>query len=544
MGRLAVGRDFKTLEAMLSAVTRILRRYIAYGACNVDKKCPAVLVIQARRVGSELLSCVCVGAGVFVCLFVCLFVCVRVRVQDWTGMDDYEMERARMLADLGYVGFAADIYGRGTPVEDRDDWAAAAGRHRGDPTLYMSKINAALEQVKSYSFVDTSKIAVIGYCFGGTGIVNMAILGVDVLGVVGYHSGIQPNRRVLRSDSTGPVRAKVLLHSGVQDDLATDIALLEREFEDANATFEIVRYGSDVLHTFTNWYANDPGVAVYNQRADVRSWESTKLFLSEIFEGLSDTSRRPFSTGLGVSLPEYSCNSSVCQSYMVRNPAKCSSENQCPTVIIVPDWTGMDDYEMERARMLADLGYVGFAADIYGRGTPVEDRDDWAAAAGRHRGDPTLYMSKINAALEQMKSYSFVDTSKIAVIGYCFGGTGIVNMAILGVDVLGVVGYHSGIQPNRRVLRSDSTGPVRAKVLLHSGVQDDLATDIALLEREFEDANATFEIVRYGSDVLHTFTNWYANDPGVAVYNQRADVRSWESTKLFLSEIFEGLSEA
>ena len=96
-------------------------------------------------------------------------------------MDDYEMERARMLADLGYVGFAADIYGRGTPVEDRADWAAAAGRHRGDPTLYMSKINAALEQVKSYSFVDTSKIAVIGYCFGGTGIVNMAILGVDVL---------------------------------------------------------------------------------------------------------------------------------------------------------------------------------------------------------------------------------------------------------------------------------------------------------------------------------------------------------------------------
>ena len=208
-------------------------------------------------------------------------------------MDDYEMERARMLADLGYVGFAADIYGRGTPVEDRADWAAAAGRHRGDPTLYMSKINAALEQVKSYSFVDTSKIAVIGYCFGGTGIVNMAILGVDVLGVVGYHSGIQPNRRVLRSDSTVPVRAKVLLHSGVQDDLATDIALLEREFEDANATFEIVRYGSDVLHTFTNWYANDPGVAVYNQRADVRSWESTKLFLSEIFEGQCSTNCAP-----------------------------------------------------------------------------------------------------------------------------------------------------------------------------------------------------------------------------------------------------------
>ena len=457
-------------------------------------------------------------------------------------MDDYEMERARMLAELGYVGFAADIYGRGTPVEDRSDWAAAAGRHRGDPTLYMSKINAALNEVKSYGFVDSSKVAVIGYCFGGTGVVNMAILGADVLGVVGYHSGIQPSRRVVRDNSSGPVVAKVLLHSGVQDDLASDIALLENEFEDANATFEIVRYGSNVLHTFTNWYANDPGTAMYNHRADVRSWESTKLFLSELFEGLNPSPRSSLNAGLDAGFAAYNCNATTCQSYVVHNATLCSNQRKCPVVVIIPDWTGMDDYEMERARMLAELGYVGFAADIYGRGTPVEDRSDWAAAAGRHRGDPTLYMSKINAALNEVKSYGFVDSSKVAVIGYCFGGTGVVNMAILGADVLGVVGYHSGIQPSRRVVRDNSSGPVVAKVLLHSGVQDDLASDIALLENEFEDANATFEIVRYGSNVLHTFTNWYANDPGTAMYNHRADVRSWESTKLFLSELFEGLN--
>ena len=457
-------------------------------------------------------------------------------------MDDYEMERARMLAELGYVGFAADIYGRGTPVEDREDWSAAANRHRGDPALYMSKIMAALEEVKSYSFVDSSKIAVIGYCFGGTGIVNMAILGVDVLGVVGYHSGIQPNRRVLRTATSGPVRAKVLLHSGVRDDLASDVALLESEFEDANATFEIVRYGSNVVHTFTNWYVNDPAnAAMYNQRADVRSWESTKLFLSELFEGLPATSRGYDNAGQMSFFPQYRCNETICRSFVTRKPAACSSQRKCPMVIIIPDWTGMDDYEMERARMLAELGYAGFAADIYGRGTPVEDREDWSAAANRHRGDPALYMSKIMAALEEVKSYSFVDSSKIAVIGYCFGGTGIVNMAILGVDVLGVVGYHSGIQPNRRVLRTATSGPVRAKVLLHSGVRDDLASDVALLESEFENANATFEIVRYGSNVVHTFTNWYVNDPAnAAMYNQRADVRSWESTKLFLSELFEG----
>ena len=174
-------------------------------------------------------------------------------------MDDYEKERARMLAGMGYVAFAADIYGYGTPAENMGQWAAAAGMHRGNPDLYMSKIDAALVQVKTYDFVDTSKIAVIGYCFGGSGVVNMAILGSDVLGVVGYHSGIQTTSRVVRQqNSTVPVVAKVLLHSGVDDDAATDVALLEQEFEAAGATFEIVRYGANIYHSFTEWSANAP----------------------------------------------------------------------------------------------------------------------------------------------------------------------------------------------------------------------------------------------------------------------------------------------
>merc|ERR1719478_868872 len=158
--------------------------------------------------------------------------------------------------------------------------------HRGNPELYMAKITAALNQVKTYNFVDATKIAVIGYCFGGTGIVNMAILGSDVLGVVGYHSGIAPSSRGATASASSDIKAKILLHSGVKDDEAAHVAALEDEFEAAGAKYEIVRYGSGVYHSFTDWHANVPTQAMYDARADYRAWESTKLFFKELFDGL------------------------------------------------------------------------------------------------------------------------------------------------------------------------------------------------------------------------------------------------------------------
>jgi dienelactone hydrolase len=205
-------------------------------------------------------------------------------------MNAYEKERSNMLAEMDYVGFAADIYGFGTPVENMQHWIAASGMHRGNPTLYMAKITAAIDKVKTYKFVDASKIAVIGYCFGGTGIVNMAIMGSDVLGVVGYHSGL--SGRVMR-DKNNPVavKTKILMHSGVMDDTAADIAALEADFEDAKATYEIARYGKKVFHSFTEWNSNSPGRAMYDARADYRSWESTKLFLTELFKTMPTPAR-------------------------------------------------------------------------------------------------------------------------------------------------------------------------------------------------------------------------------------------------------------
>jgi len=160
------------------------------------------------------------------------------------------------------------------------------------------------------------------------------------------------------------------------------------------------------------------------------------------------------------ALQDYPCDTTTCQGYLAYKPSHCSASSKCPAVVVIQDWNGMNDYEKERAGMLADMGYAGFAADIYGIDTPSENMQHWIAASSMHRANASLYTSKIQAALTKVKSYDFIDTTKIAVIGYCFGGTGSVNMAILGTDILGVVGYHSGIVNTSRVQVSE-TEPVK-----------------------------------------------------------------------------------
>jgi dienelactone hydrolase len=104
----------------------------------------------------------------------------------------YEMERATLLAELGYVGFAADIYGADLQANlTIDERVQLAGLYRGNVTLFVQRISRAIELVKTFDFVDTSNIAVIGYCFGGTGVIQLAFSGnVDVKAVVSFHGGL------------------------------------------------------------------------------------------------------------------------------------------------------------------------------------------------------------------------------------------------------------------------------------------------------------------------------------------------------------------
>jgi dienelactone hydrolase len=161
-------------------------------------------------------------------------------------------------------------------------------------------------------------------------------------------------------------------------------------------------------------------------------------------------------------------------------PADATSVQPAPAVVILPDADGVNFYEQVRATMLAkDLGYVGFAADIYGANLQnVTDRVQRTALLNLYRNNITLYTQRIKAAVDFIKSQPEVDPNNVAVIGYCFGGTGVLQYGLVGGEgVVGLVSFHGGL------VNLPEVGPgVKPKLLVLSGGDDDTSTRIADLE--------------------------------------------------------------
>ncbi len=208
-----------------------------------------------------------------------------------------------------------------------------------------------------------------------------------------------------------------------------------------------------------------------------------------------------------------------------------------PGVLVVPQWMGLTDYERGRARQLAGLGYVAFCADIYGNGQVAKDTQEAGNLATRFKGDRALFRSRLNAALRALAASPKVDSRRLAAIGYCFGGTGVLELARSGASVLGVVSFHGGL---------DSPNPadgknIKAKVLILHGADDPYSSqaDTAAMEKEFKGAGVDYQLVFY-SGAVHSFTQPMAgNDPSKgAAYNERADRRSWAAMQDFFHEIF------
>jgi dienelactone hydrolase len=207
-------------------------------------------------------------------------------------------------------------------------------------------------------------------------------------------------------------------------------------------------------------------------------------------------------------------------------------------VLVIHDWWGVGPYVKKRVEQLAALGYVALAADIYGKGVRPASMEKAAEIANRYKANRSLLRSRAYAGLKALKDDSSVNIKSIAAIGYCFGGTAVLELARSGADVAGFVSFHGGLQTPT----PDEAKNIRGKVLALHGADDPIvpSPEVLAFQEEMRKAHVDWQMVVYGGAV-HSFTNPDAgHDPSMgAAYNEKADRRSWQAMKTFFQEVFE-----
>lgn len=214
-----------------------------------------------------------------------------------------------------------------------------------------------------------------------------------------------------------------------------------------------------------------------------------------------------------------------------------ASKDKRPGVLIIHDWMGVTDYTRSIAQEIAKMGYVAFAADIYGKGVRPADAQAASAEAGKYKSDRKLLRERVTAGFAQLTKHELVDGKKCVAIGYCFGGTTVLELARSGADIAGVVSFHGGLDS----LTPEDAKQIKAKVLVLHGADDPFVKtpDIAAFQEELRKAGVDWQMVYYGNAV-HSFTKKAAgNDKSKGnAYHEPSARRSWEAMKAFFDEIF------
>lgn len=208
-----------------------------------------------------------------------------------------------------------------------------------------------------------------------------------------------------------------------------------------------------------------------------------------------------------------------------------------PGIVVIHEWKGIGEHIKMRCRKLAELGYVAFAADIFGKGVRPTTFESAMEQAAKYRADRPLMRKRANLALEELKKNEYVDTKKVAAMGYCFGGGTALELARSGAQLNGVISFHGNLDTP---YPADSKN-IKGKILICHGAEDrsvEMDSVINFID-EMKNASVNYEIDIY-SDATHAFTNQESgNDPsrGIA-YNKQADERSWQKMQGFFMEIF------
>lgn len=228
------------------------------------------------------------------------------------------------------------------------------------------------------------------------------------------------------------------------------------------------------------------------------------------------------------------------EGFLAYDDAKVSASHPAPGVVLFPEWWGLVEHPKTRARQLAELGYVAFAADMYGAGVTTLDPKKAGELAGQFYGKP-LMAERAQAGLDQLLGTGLVDRSRVAAIGFCFGGAVAQSLAYHGAPLAGVVTFHGSLIP----ATTETAAANHAKFLICHGGADPLVTAdaVAAFKTSLEEHKIDYQFIAYAGAV-HAFTNPDADKVGAQAglkgigYNAAADRRSWQHMQDFFGEIF------
>lgn len=210
-----------------------------------------------------------------------------------------------------------------------------------------------------------------------------------------------------------------------------------------------------------------------------------------------------------------------------------------PAILVIPEWWGINEYPRKRARMLAQLGYVAMAVDMYGNGKVADSPAAAMKYASPFYRNPEKAKVRIDSVIAKLKTFDVVDPDKIGGIGYCFGGGVLLNTARLGDDLKGVVSFHGTLlgTPARK-------GLLRTKILVCHGNADSFVTakDVAIFKKQMDSIGASYTFIGYDG-ATHAFTNPESTGNGQKykmpiAYNPKADTASWSAMTDFFASVF------
>jgi dienelactone hydrolase len=244
----------------------------------------------------------------------------------------------------------------------------------------------------------------------------------------------------------------------------------------------------------------------------------------------------PFAAGAAIQTErvEYRDGETVLTGYLSYDDA---IEGKRPGVLVIHEWWGLNDYAKRRAEMLAELGYVAFAADMYGDDKVTDHAPDAQAWMQQITANVEGWQQRASAGLDALKGSDRVDPDKLAAVGYCFGGATVMQMAYAGADLAGVVSFHGSLPPATEAQR----GEIKPSILVAHGQDDSFVPPerITAFKEALDAAGADWQMAVY-SGARHGFTNPDAGAYGLdgLAYDPKADARSWGLMQSFLDEIF------